>query len=67
MLMGQGVELEQGRRRQIAKAKLIMLTEWMLLAFLLGFSYRSVLLSTIVSPEYEKPIDTIQAWLPDGY
>ena len=56
-------EFNQGARNHIAKAKLIMLAEWMLLAFLLSLSYRSVLLATIVSPEYEKPIDTIQDML----
>ena len=40
-----------------------MIAEWMLLAFLLSLSYRSVLLSTIDSPGYEKPIDTIQDML----
>ena len=61
MVLDKGLELDQGVRSQIAKAKLIMLAEWMLLAFLISLSYRSVLLATIVSPEYEKPIDTIQA------
>ena len=56
-------EINQGTRNHIAKAKFIMLAEWMLLAFLLSLSYRSVLLATIVSPEYEKPIDTIQDML----
>ena len=42
-----------------AKARKFLIMKWMFLAFLLNASYRSVLLSTIVSPLYEKPVDTI--------
>ena len=62
-VLDKGMQLNQNERNQLAKAKLIMIAEWMLLAFLLSLSYRSVLLSTIVSPGYEKPIDTIQDML----
>ena len=62
-VLDKGMQLNQNERNQLAKAKLIMIAEWMLLGFLLSLSYRSVLLSTIVSPGYEKPIDTIQDML----
>ena len=43
-----------------AKAKTLLILKWMMVGFLLSNGYRSVLLSTLVSPIYEKPIDTIQ-------
>ena len=43
-----------------SKARNFLIMKWMMLAFLLNASYRSVLLATIVSPLFEKPIDTIE-------
>ena len=33
--------------------------EWMLYGYILSLGYKSVLLSTLVSVSYEKPVDTV--------
>lgn len=57
--MDKGIEDIQALRKHVAKAKLFLILEWMFVAMVLSLSYKSILLATIVSPEYEKPIDTI--------
>ena len=47
-------------KRNCAKARKFLLLKWLMIGFLLSNGYRSVLLATLVSPTYEKPIDTIQ-------
>ena len=43
-----------------SRARKLFIIIWMVLAWLLSVSYTSVLLSKLVSLEYEKPIDTVQ-------
>ena len=43
-----------------AKARSALILKWLMVGFLLSSSYKSVLLATLVSPAYEKPIDTVQ-------
>ena len=47
------------RKERSAKARLLLIVVWMIVGFLLCASYKSVLLATLVSVEYEKPINTI--------
>ena len=47
-------------RKSSSKAKDILLLKWILLGTLLALMYRSVLLATLVSVEYEKQIDTVE-------
>lgn len=42
------------------KARQLLIMEWMLYGFILSIGYKSVLLSTLVSVSYEKPIDTVE-------
>ena len=43
-----------------AKARKLFILMWMFLSFIISVAYTSVLLTTLVSTEYEKPIDTVQ-------
>ena len=43
-----------------AMARKLFLLMWMFLSFIINVAYTSVLLTTLVSTEYEKPIDTVQ-------
>ena len=45
------------------RARNLLISVWLLTGFLITSGYKSVLLSTLVSIEYERPIDTIQDML----
>ena len=45
------------------RARTILLSVWLLTGFLITSGYKSVLLSTLISIEYEKPIDTLEDML----
>ena len=47
-------------KRNCATSRKFLILKWILISFLLSSGFRSVLLSTLVSPSYEKPIDTVQ-------
>ena len=42
------------------RARTLLLSVWLLTGFLITSGYKSVLLSTLISIEYERPIDTIK-------
>lgn len=46
-------------RRPTKKSRNLLITIWMIVGFLISSGFKSVLLSTLVSIEYERPIDTI--------
>ena len=48
------------RKESSAKARQFLIINWMLFGFFLCNSYKSVLRATLVSVEYEKPIDTLE-------
>ena len=60
VIIQQNVEDSYVFNRNCAKARKFLLLKWMLTGFLLSNAYRSVLLATLVSHTYEKPLDTIQ-------
>ena len=45
------------------RARILLIMVWLLTGFLVTSGYKSVFLSTLVSIEYERPIDTIQDML----
>ena len=47
-------------KQHCAKARNALILKWLMVGFLLSISYKSVLLAMLVSPAYEKPIDTVQ-------
>ena len=47
-------------KRNCATSRKFLILKWILIGFLLSSGFKSVLLSTLVSPSYEKPIDTVQ-------
>ena len=50
-------------KKPCSKARLILVTKWMLLGFILNLCYKSVLLSCLVSVRHEKPIETLEDML----
>ena len=59
LLVDESVNDNYVTRKPYYKAKNIIILMWMVIGFLITSAYKSVLLSTLVSIEYEKPIDTI--------
>ena len=47
-------------KKNQAQARKLFILIWMFLSFIISVAYTSVLLTTLVSTEYEKPIDTVQ-------
>ena len=60
MIIEQGVPSSYILITKCAKARKFLILKWMMIGLLLSNGYRSVLLATLVSPTFEKPIDTIQ-------
>ena len=60
MIIQQNVEDSYILTENCAKSRKFLILKWMMIGVLLSYGYRSVLLATLVSPTYEKPIDTIQ-------
>ena len=50
-------------KKPCSKARLLLVTKWMLLGFILNLCYKSVLLSCLVSVRHEKPIETLEDML----
>ena len=59
MIVDENVSNKYIRKESGAKARLILIINWMIVGFVLCASYKSVLLATLVSVEYEKPINTV--------
>ena len=59
MIVDEAVSEKYIRKESSTKARLLLIVMWMVVGFLLCASYKSVLLATLVSVEYEKPVDTI--------
>ena len=59
MIVDEAVSEKYIRKESSTKARLLLIVMWMVAGFLLCASYKSVLLATLVSVEYEKPVDTI--------
>ena len=59
-LLREPVEDSYIHKENHAKARKLLIPIWMFLAFILSVGYTSVLLTTLVSIEYEKPVDTAQ-------
>ena len=55
--------LNNNIKKPCSKARIFLITEWMLLGFLITMCYKSVLLASLVSAQYEKPIDTLEDML----
>ena len=47
-------------KKKCFKARHLLVMEWMLYGYILSLGYKSVLLSTLISVSYEKPIDTVE-------
>ena len=47
-------------KKRCFKARHLLIMEWMLYGYVLSLGYKSVLLSTLVSVSYEKPVDTVK-------
>ena len=60
MIIQQNVEDSYILTENCAKSRKFLILKWMMIGVLLSNGYRSVLLATLVSPTFEKPIDTIQ-------
>ena len=59
MILDESVSTSYIRKESSTLARLILIVNWMGAGFLLCASYKSVLLATLVSVEYEDPVDTI--------
>ena len=59
MVVDEAVSEQYIRKESSSKARLLLIVMWMVAGFLLCASYKSVLLATLVSVEYEKPVDTL--------
>ena len=59
MVVDEAVSEKYIRKESSSKARLLLIVMWMVAGFLLCASYKSVLLATLVSVEYEKPVDTL--------
>ena len=60
VIIQQNVEVSYILKGNCAKSRKFLILKWMMIGVLLSNGYRSVLLATLVSPTFEKPIDTIQ-------
>ena len=58
-MVDQTVDEKTISRKHNLKAENVIILIWMFTGFLITSGYKSVLLSTLVSIEYERPIDTI--------
>ena len=63
LLVDEAVEDRHISLKSGFKARNLLILVWLLSGFLVTSGYKSVLLSTLVSIEYERPIDTIQDML----
>ena len=59
MVLDENVSERYIRKERSTLARLFLIVNWMGAGFLLCASYKSVLLATLVSVEYEDPVDTI--------
>ena len=50
-------------KKPSSKARISLVTEWLLLGFLINMGYKSVLRASLVSVQYEKPIETMEDML----
>ena len=50
-------------KKPSSKARISLVTEWLLLGFLINMGYKSVLRASLVSVQYEKPIETLEDML----
>ena len=62
-VLGQAVAEKHATIRSDFKAKSILILVWLITGYFFSCGYKSVLLSTLVSIEYEKPIDSVQDML----
>ena len=50
-------------KKPCSKARIYLVVEWLLLGYLITMSYKSVLRASLVSIQYEKPIETVEDML----
>ena len=50
-------------KKPCSKARIYLVVEWLLLGYLITMSYKSVLRASLVSIQYEKPIETLEDML----
>ena len=50
-------------KKPYSKARTPLVAAWLLLGYLITMSYKSVLLASLVSIQYEKPIETLEDML----
>ena len=73
-VLGAIIDESQGHQQKVSytaglsgsKARLFLVLIWMLMAFLLTISYKSVLRAMLMKIEYEETIDTIDDMLKSG-
>ena len=58
-LVEEKLEQKYTNKKKCFKARHFLVMEWMLYGYILSLGYKSVLLSTLVSVSYEKPVDTV--------
>ena len=59
-LLAEPIENKYIYKRQCAKSRFVLILGWMLISFLLTISYKSVLLSTLISISHERTIETVE-------
>ena len=50
-------------KKPSSKARISLVAEWLLLGFLINMGYKSVLRASLVSVQYEKPIEILEDML----
>ena len=53
-------EFIHSNKKPHSKARIALVTAWLLLGYLITLSYKSVLRASLISIQYEKPIETLE-------
>ena len=58
-MLAESVDKKYIYKGPCAKSRFVLILGWMIISFLLTISYKSVLLSTLISISYEKTVETV--------